>query len=168
MATNEPAISRFLDTVGDGTGVSDATGDYSVSPVTFIFRPAADQLIQVATFEVSIKDMSIVSGRYGNIMGGLVNGYVFRLKDDVGGDQALLAGRVFKTSADFAASGADASVFSQGAGGEVLTATWNLRNRFDVVQGLNGATGQRIEVTLNDDFTGLDEHRFQVQGYIDT
>ena len=66
---------KYLSTSGDGTGITNAVGDYATTPTTFYYGPAmgtvyvAEKLI----WHISDKGQFELDG-FGNISGGLANG----------------------------------------------------------------------------------------------
>ena len=70
--TNYP-ISRFADSVGDGSGSIEGNTNSSVTPLTLKIAPGLTETFRIARMIVYIEDTSIDSGGYGGI-GALTNG----------------------------------------------------------------------------------------------
>ena len=158
----EDAIYRFLDTNGNGTGTQNAVGDYSVTPDEFYYQ--ADHECSIFRLVIHIEDTTGFQAQdYGNITSGLANGYSLETKD-IGGTQTLdlCDGQVIKTNAEIGRFCYDVDLKTWGAGNEVLQARWTFAK---AGRPLHLQAGERLSITFNDDFTGLIEHFFMIQGY---
>lgn len=153
-------LSRYLDTNGDGTGTKNANGNYSVTPEQFYI----DGPCTLTRMIVMIEDTAgMQAEEYGNLGVALTNGVTITI-DRSGLDNNavnLTDGLPIKTNAEWGRLCYDVDVKSWGAGDEVFLARWTFANAEPIKLG----DGDRLEVTLNDDFTGLIEHYFKVQGY---
>ncbi len=155
---------RYLDTVGDGTGITNAVGDYSVTPTPFFFQPPLAVYIHKAIIMIeSIAGMW--AERYGNIPNGLINGYslIHRDTDDIS-QLELNNGIPIKTNAQIGRTGFNVDVKTWGAGDEVLLATCDFQT---TGAPLTLKANHKLGIILNDDFTGLKQHFFMVQGIFD-
>ena len=159
-------IYRFLDTVGDGSGVDDLVGNYSASAsaVTAAYLASAGGGgADIYRMLISIGDTAgIQSQDYGNITGGLGVGYSFEVVDG-DGTQLLDLNDGFKiqTNAGISTLCYDVDLKSWGSGNELLVARWTFSRAGSPLQ---LEPGYKIQTTLNDDFSGLLSHRFMVQG----
>jgi hypothetical protein len=154
--------SRFLDTVGDGSGFKNAIGDYSAAIQRFLFQPAtAGRPINVNTLQVQVADTAILSDSYGDgivLANGIrvyvqTRGRLIELTDDV----------PIITNQDWGRFTQEAVRNDVGAGDGYLRVRW-----------MFGVVGRPIElfqesadflaVDLNDDFSGLSKHYFLAQG----
>lgn len=160
---------RKLDTVGDGTGNSDFTGDYSGANATSArLNAAPNQVLTVTRLVIHIVDST---GSYNpSLYGGLAaltNGVKFSIKNDAG------------TLVDFSGNGGAGPVknmgsFSHYGKPEVADASqgtlsfavhWELYDKFHPGILLDGSDGDYLCVDFNDDFTGLNHHHFVAHGY---
>ena len=163
--TQLPRVDRYLDTNGDGTGTVHAIGDYSVAPTSFFIQPPPGQIFRIVRMLVYIEDSgSFDSGRYGNNII-LVNGITVQSLID-SQPHVLSAQLPVLINSHWNRLCYDFTVSSYGAGNETATGRWTFRKAGQSVR-LIGDNNDRLEVILNDDFTGLADHTFLVQGYIE-
>lgn len=156
-------INQFLDTNGDGTGTTNANGNYAVTPTEFYIQPGAGYYYKIARMIVEIEDTVGMSATdYGNITSGLTNGVSVQVKR---GSTVLrdLTPDTVKANAQWAAYCYDADLKAWGSGNEVLAVRWTFE-KSGLPAYLNGTENDRLSVTLNDDLTGLVTHTFLVQG----
>lgn len=160
-------ISRYLDTAGDGSGSKNANGDYSVSGLgetIFYIAPESTQVFEVARLIVSVYDTATMQAQeYGNLGGALGNGITVRVSDSSGVVNDLTDGVPITINAEWAALCYDADLKSWGSGNELLGVRWTFAKSGEPVR-LAGKLGEKLEVVLNDDLTGLISHRFMAQG----
>lgn len=155
---------RYLDTVGDGTGTMNAIGDYSVTPTGFFFQPPLAVNVHKAVIMIE-SAAGMWAERYGNIMGGLTNGYSFSRKDAADVMQLELNnGIAIKTNAEIGRTGFDVDVKTWGAGDEVLLATCDFKGAGGPIE-INA--NDKLGIILNDDFSTLNQHFFMLQGIFD-
>jgi len=142
---------------------NEAVGDYSVTPERFIYDPG-DRRVHIYRMIVLIEDTgSFDSGRYGNNIV-LTNGIHVNVRD--GSDnivQDLDGGVPVITNSHWAGLCHDLTLFSFGAGNNVATVRWTF-SRGGVPLFLDGTKGHYLSVELNDNFSGLEAHRFMAQG----
>lgn len=156
-------LTRFLDTNGDGTGTTNANGNYSVTPEEFYIQPGEGYYYDIARMIVEIQDTSGMSAvDYGNIAGGLANGVSVQV---VRGATTLrdLTPDPIKSNAEWASYCYDADLKTWSTGNEFLAVRWTFAKSGKPLY-LSGDHSDRLVVTLNDDLTGLVEHKFLVQG----
>ena len=159
-------FSRYLDTAGNGTGTKEATGDYSVTAEGFYIEPSPNVdmgNLQIARIIVFIEDSQNWSANgYGDITAGLTNGIelkVFNEDDSVAAD--LTDGIPIKSNADWHSKCHDVTYTSYGVGNDFLSVRWTFTK---AGKPITLGYGERLEVMLNDDLTGLVSHRFLAQG----
>ena len=172
MAESRGAIiSRALDTVGDGSGTKNAVGNYSGGAEEFFIAPAAGEIFIIERMLVSYKAaknwQSTLYGKDTPLTNGIkcdmqdASGTVFTLIDP---DLPILS------NADWAAYCYDFTLFSFGTGDDQAAIRWTFAKSGKSVR-LDGAHGDKLAVTLEDDFSGsgsdsgLTDHHFVVQGY---
>lgn len=169
-------FSRFLDTVGDGTGTKEATGNYA-TPTKFMIVAAGNEDVNVARLIVGMSDAgSFDADSYGNGIS-LSNGIIIDVQDD---DDNVLFSLTdptlpIKTNAQWAHYCHDYSVHSFGVGDEHASARWTFEKSGTIEAGVYSQTpgirlkdGQRLVVTLEDNFIALTGHHFLVQGRLGT
>ena len=156
------AIYRYLDTNGDGTGTKNANGNYASVADEFYFQ--AKHACTIERMLIHIEDTTGMQQQdYGNIAGGLTNGYSLVAKDKAGVTiMDLMNGVVVKNNGAIGRTCYDVELKTWGAGNEALQARW----RFSAAgQPIFLPQGHRLSITFNDDLTGLLEHYFMLQGY---
>lgn len=154
-------FARRLDTVGNGTGVSNAIGDYSGTPTRFRLIPAAGELIIVNELHIYIEDGGpLDAGTYGN---GLVltNGIAVELK------QGLVTRNIQGTNPILNNSHWTRVTFNTasmvfGGGNNALAYRWDLKNMYVP---LALSSNDELAIILNDNFTGLVSHSFSARGF---
>lgn len=162
-------LYRYLDLNGDGTGSKQATGNYSGAADEFYIQPGVSAIYRIYAMMVHIRDTSVNdSGNYGAITGPLTNGITMAVADGGGTLIDLTDNVPIKTNSDWARiAGIDIVQGVYTAGDEYLS----VMIRFDLADAplrLDGSASERFAVTLNDDFSGLTDHRFHVYGYDET
>lgn len=164
MSINNHLI-RALDTVGDGTGTTNANGNYAATAEEFFIQPPAGQLFTIHHLMVEIVDTaSIDAGKYGTGII-LTNGIGITIENG-----ALLVDLThnlkIKTTAEWAylAGPNNIQVFNWGAGNDIFIAEIAIANHFGKAITLNGDLSEKLIITLNDDFTGLVNHKFIAHG----
>lgn len=170
------ALYRYLDTNGDGTGTQNANGDYSgASSEIFYIQPGPSEIIRLERMLVLVggRKNDFYTDSYGGIAGGLTNGITVRVQNDSGTVLELTNGIPVKTNADWGGLCFDAEVYpsSNGNVDSYLRVRWTFA-RSGYPLRLNGANNERLEIVLNDDFSGdsggtlfIRKQLFQVQGY---
>jgi len=163
-------ISRHLDTVGDGSGLKDAVGDYSTTPTTFrIENYNSDMFMVLRTFDMYIQGAGdFLPGNYGGVPE-LTNGISISVNRDsmvvdLTNGQPIIhtccLSRLFHE--------VQYNLNSSWEPGDPLieenwiSATWRFLRRHGT--GVVLHTGDSFEVRVSDDLTGLTAHRFMVYG----
>ena len=167
VSTLEPrSIYRFLDTNGDGTGVSDAVGHYSGAVEEFYIQPAAGEVIRIRRMIVSVGDTTGMQAQeYGNLAAALTNGVTIKQEKNGAVVSDITAGVPIKTNAAWGALCFDAELKTWGAGNELLVVRFTFKRGGSVVRLVaDRPTPDRLVVTVNDDLTGLLSHRFMIHG----
>ena len=159
-------IDRYLDTNGDGTGTTSAIGNYSVTQGIFYIQPPSDDVFQINRLIVFVQDTgSFDSGSYGNGIT-LTNGITVRVQNNQGTFSDLTAGSPIKINPHWKRLCYDANVSAYGLGDESLGVRWTFSKAGYPIR-LDGGSYDRIEVLLDDNFTGLVDHTFLVQGFVE-
>ena len=167
-------IYRVLDTNGDGTGTENAIGNYSAGTgEIFFIQPAPGEIFRIERMLVYLrgKKGDIKLDRYGKDSA-LTTGIRVRTQNDNGtiidltnGDTIKRFGGWMKVCFDVAAPGVENVDY---ADQNIFGARWTFSRAGYPIR-LVGDNNERLEVVLNDNFTGreIQEHKFKVQGYIE-
>lgn len=159
-------LDRYLDTNGDGTGTKNAVGDYSSATEIFYIQPPAGVVYRVARMLVFVQDVGTFdSGSYGNGIT-LASGIEIRVADDIETISDMTDGNPVKVNPHWARLCYDTAHSSYGSGNESLAARWTFTKAGPYIR-LDGDNNERLEVVLNDNFSGLVDQAFLVQGYIE-
>jgi hypothetical protein len=89
-----------------------------------------------------------------------------RVQDDVEEICSLTDGVPVKKNTHWSRLCYDAQPSNYGAGAETLNVRWTFEKAGYPLR-LQGNNNERLEVVLNDDFSGLAGHYFLVEGYIE-
>lgn len=161
-------FSRFLDTNGDGTGTKNATGNYSASPQSFLIEPLPNQKLEVHSIRMFVKVADIDADEYGS-NGALTNGISMLINNSDGVVRDLFDGVVITEIMHWLhfCEFEDFRTLELGltAQSEYFVAVYNFSKNGGPVL-LRDRKGENIEISLNDNFTGLNEHYFCAQGVI--
>jgi len=153
-------FSRFLDTNGDGTGTKNAIGNQAAT--NFFISPDQGTYLSIARLLVQITDVGVMlPANYGNLAA-LGNGIKLVKVSSDGTVTDYTDGFVIKTNVQWARYCFDAILsLSGGAAENYVNIRWTFSRGGKPVILL---TNDRLEVQLNDDFTGLISHTFLAQG----
>ena len=165
MATRRTwrTFHRYLDTVGNGSGEKNAIGNYSEEPIRFQFRP--EFAVEVNRLIVTIADRGqFDAGFYGNNIE-LADGIrvVLARADSAEGHVDLLDGEPVRSNYQWARTCFDVNYIDFGLGVNAVVVRWTFDKAGDGIQ-VDGLSGDGFCVDLSDDFSGLEEHRFMIQG----
>ena len=155
---------HYADTVGDGTGAKVATGDHSAGQHFKVSNPlASDNVIAINRMIVRIADTGPLSAdKYGGLAA-LSNGVEVLLLDGSGATfKDLTDGLPIKTNGEWARVCHDVTIDRFGAGKHYVSVRWTFAR---AGQPVLLKPGWALAVNLQDDFTGLEDHTFQFQGY---
>lgn len=159
----EDMLYRFLDTVGDGSGDTNATGDYSTPEEFLITAPTGYEYV-LHRMIVKIQDAAtgFVAESYGGL-GELTNGMLLRVHDAE--DAVVLdltAGVPVQSNVHWARYCYDATLDGFGSGDDFFLIRWTFANSGNP---LVLPPGYSLRLLLRDNLTGLNGHRFHIQGY---
>lgn len=169
-----PGFWQFADVDGDGTGAFNATGDYSdggLGLTEFGIQPGPGEIFDIARMIITIEDTgSFDSGSYGNNVT-LTNGIAIEKRvGTINGasvlDQSLTGAQPIITNVGWGAYCFDVEVHTFGQGNEFLLARWTFL-KAGVFLRLVGDDDEYFAVRLHDDFSGLVDHGFNLQGFIE-
>ena len=159
----------MFDTNGDGTGETNAVGEYQDAEPGegetefFVTMPEGEAMI-IGSGRFYIEDAGAFdSGKYGNSLV-LVNGIKLHLQDADGNIvlDFFQDGGVIMTNAQLAAIGQLPVYLDFGQGNNSLVVSWTAES---FATHLLLTHENKLVVTLNDDFSDLVQHRFIVYGH---
>ena len=165
MDYRKEAIYQLMDTVGDGSGTTNAIGNYSdIGAGLTEFRLKHNTGVQeLRRLLVYIEDSgSLDAALYGNGQI-LTNGIRIQLRNSSA--QVLEEYTAFPilSNGDWAGHCHDAVPLSWGTGNQILSIRWTFSKSGQPIY-VNGFQGEYLTILLNDDFSGLVKHLFIVQG----
>lgn len=157
-------FARFLDVNGDGTGNASGVGDFSVTPATFFVRPGLNNRLILTTFSINISGSGSKwsLSDYGDVAGGVTNGV--NIQQVIGGVTTDIFGtRRMRRNRDWLSSFQELQTFSGNKTDDVFlkVITFFPTNSGDY---LLLKDNDELRVILNDNFSTLMEHSFQVRG----
>jgi hypothetical protein len=153
-------VSRMLDTTGDGTGSKIAI-DTQISGL-FLCQPPAGQVFNVERMIIHVQDATLLAAGYGGLSA-LSNGIEVKIVNDSGVLVDLTDDTPVKSLAHWGRYCYDSQILGFGAGDDFFSARWTFGKAGQPIQ-LDGDSNERIEVSINDDLTGLVDHTFLIQG----
>lgn len=160
-----PLFTNF-DSIGDGSGSLNMTGDYSESgegEKIFLIKPPKGVVYSYFKLLSVIGDnKNINSGGYGGKSQPLDNGIIIRL---MRGDKFrfALTCEPITTSAGWAANAFDWQIIKEGSGDNLAIARWYFEEN-GIPLYVNGSLDERLEMVLRDDFSHLKSHFVRLQG----
>jgi hypothetical protein len=158
-----PIFSRFLDSIGDGSGTKSFIGNSSGSEARIV--PSAGQVLVVQRLLVHIEDAGPFNAdNYGGLAGALGTGHLIKIYRAGAAHTDLTDGVEIQANADWGKYCFDVTNQNFGAGNDFLQARWTFSKSGRPIT-LNGDNDDSLRVLLQDDFTGLVDHSFMVQGY---
>lgn len=165
--TQNHGIFRYLDDVGDGSGVINANGDYSASQGIFRIAPAAGQIFRISRMIVMVEDTSgFTPVEYGNTASALTNGIQVRCHNGVSTVCDFTNSHPIKFNGDWAGRCYDADLKTWGSSNEMLVVRWTFTKGGQFVR-IDGDANEEFQVVLDDDLSGLINHTFYINGYIE-
>jgi len=161
-------LARLLDTNGDGTGLTDVIGNYAGAEEIFFIQPPISEIYVLHRLIIFYQDVGQMQPEtYGNNIT-LTNGINLRKQDDNNTLINLNDSLPIISNADWARNCFDLTITDRGAGAgndNFLAARWSFDKAGTPIY-LNGAANERFEMTFNDNFSGLVQQRFTVQGFV--
>ena len=129
-------------------------------------QPPSGEVFHVHRLLVFVQDAGTFdSGSYGNGIT-LTNGIAVRVQNNEGTYSDLTAGLPVKINPHWKRLCYDVDISTYGQGDEAMGARWTFSKAGHPIR-LDGGSGDRLEVLLDDDFTGLIDHTFLVQGFVE-
>ncbi len=154
--------SRFLDTIGDGSGTKEFNGDYSTVSAKALIKPTKDFLFVNRLIAFISDSGSVDSGMYGNNIT-LANGIEIKHeKQDGTLIKDITEGIAIMTNADYGRFGFNLSDVSFGSGLTYVHLVLSFNK--------NGAplllkNDEQLAVYFNDNFSRLVSHTFRAGAY---
>lgn len=158
-------ISRYADTVGDGTGTFQATGNYAGNPTEFKLRAKATEHLSIERMIVSLRDGTINNNDVYAGAGVLTNGISVYVTDNDGTLLYYLTDpdEPVKRLAEWAHYCYDYNTWAGLAAGEDnAAARWTFAKSGTPVELLPGWS---VNVLCEDSLVALTEHKFLMQGH---
>jgi hypothetical protein len=158
-------LIRFLDTNGNGTGTKEVLGNYAVTATNFYIQPPAGSIYILTQFYIQLSDAGAFGQSvYGSLATALTNGLLIRAYRGTVVALDLTDGIPVKYNDQFYHLSSDTQVISWSGGLNTLTSSFDYRT-FNTPLVLDGNYNDKLQVTLNDDFTLLVDQTFMVRGY---
>jgi len=162
MSENNQLIEA-LTLNGDGTGTYDVTGNY-VSATDFYIQPPPDEVFKILSLTVNIQDTGDFDiAKYGNGIT-LINGIKIQIKQGSTLLVDLTTNSKIIHNGDWKYLTEKFDYITYGAGDNLLLIPINFIEAFGQPIYLDGSINEKLVVTVQDDFTGLTEHKFTVRG----
>ncbi len=165
LSSNQPLL-RHLDTIGDGTGLIHATGNYSGAGAQgFSIRPAVGQVFHLHEFHFMVADAGGLSiNGYGSGAALAVGVKIAAYDRDGNIIFDMTAHDPVMINNEWISLGFDIQEISWS--GNPRTLRGNLATKdFGTPFSLDGSKGHYMEAVMNDDFTGLLDQTFVVKGF---
>lgn len=148
----------------DANNAYNFTGDYSSVATTAIYMPAHGAIVNISNLIVYIEDNGTIDAEvYGALASQLTNGIDVTLTDWEGNSTSLTADENIKTNGEWSKYAFGIERKAWGIGNEYIMARWDFE-AFHKKLRFEGRLGEALNITLNDDFTGLVKHNFLIQG----
>ena len=153
-------FSRFLVEEGNESN-NNANGDYSVSPKNFICTHTGNGFLLINKLVIFLKDTNNLL--HDDVYGAtdvLTNGITFFKQDNLGNQTQYIEFPV-KANMDWGRYSTEIKKFKDtGQTFGAYSITWDFGSGINI----NLKKGECLVMQLNDDFTGLNEHCFIIQG----
>jgi len=152
------AVVEFAD---DGTGTHTME-----TPFRFYLEAQADEIYRITGLVAHVQDgTGFVAEDYGSLGAALTVGITVKVIDALGATVVdLTDGSTIKTNSDWGKFCFDTALVSFGAGDDFLQAKWAFSNHDTHIRLMEG---ESLVVTCNDDMSGLADHTFVAQGYVE-
>ena len=150
----------FLTDLGTGLGNNNLIGNYTVSTE---FHYQATHRYEIHSFIATISDnANFAQTDYGGISGGLINGLSFWYRAVNGTELRLFTPDAIKQNYDWFSITEHAELTTFSGPSQTLVLDFRVSESFGVP--LTIFPGERIILRLQDNFTGLTRHTFQLRG----
>lgn len=157
-------LIQFLSINGDGTGAHNVIGNHSGAEAIYYIQPPDGEVYVITEFISHISDAGkFLQDKYGALAAALPVGVKMQIVDDNDILLDITNGDLIKTNDEFMHI-SDVRLQEWGGIADSLRSVLSSSN-FGIELRLDGAQNQRLEVTVNDNFTGLIDQHFMVRGY---
>lgn len=155
-------VDYYLTTDGTQSGSADANVNGSVTPQKFYRTASRDLWVWRLLITIGDAGTSMAVEKYGGITT-LTNGCKLEVIASDGSTvlRDLLDNRPVKTNYGWGERCYDVNLLSFGSGEDVILCRWTFAN---AGAPLYLQAGQRLQLTVQDDLTGLTRHKFVLQG----
>lgn len=157
----QPCFHRFADTVGDGTGTKQATGNYSdggLGVTDFFITPPAGRVYQVHSMTIYVSDAALELYQY--VGGSTLTVGIDVIRGPAGSEASLIDTPLITQLGHWLRQTASGStMIANGSASDVFVATLP-----DITKPVL-EPGDKYIIRLNDDFSGLIEHTFFLHGF---
>ena len=151
----------FLKELSNGI-TSDMSVNGSVTPVDFFVQPPVDEVWYIAKWMLYLQDGKGFDITTWGSNGALTNG--LDLKVEVNGVTVNQLDFPVKHNGDIARIAYDMQLHEFGNGDDILTAQWSFTEMGQFLR-LDGATNDKLIVTVQDDLTGITTQHIHIQGF---
>jgi hypothetical protein len=163
--TKQKPLFRFLDTLGNGLGTKDATGNYASTDTAFYIQttdPSEQYVLHRVMCYVEDSGGSPSLATYGGLTA-LTDGILCRVVYRDGTVYDLTDGMPIQSNSEWARICYDVDIATFPAGNNYVHARWTFtRSGWPIV--LNPF--DRLEFVMRDNLTAYVQHSFLVQGYV--
>lgn len=150
----------------DSAGIFNANGDYSGADSTvFFYAPPVGEVHGISRMIVTIQDAGAPdAGLYGNNIS-LTEGISVAIMNTNGDTVSLLTPEPILANARWGTYCHDVTNHDFGSGDDVVTIRWTFTKAGRPLI-VDGSLGEYFVIFLKDDFSGLNNHYFHLQGSI--
>ena len=145
--------SRFIDTVGDGTGIKDMKVNGSVTPVVFKLKPGANQIFRLNAFNTAyVMNSGNPNVGFGASTSSLTNGIEIKVMRGNTTVLDLTDGVLIKDNHDWKNLCYNENESEYGATQSALSYCFDFQQAGEAIV-LEGVNGDEFIVTINDNLT---------------
>lgn len=145
-------------------GSNNINVDASAAVQKASIAPEPGQIFVIHRMIVSIGDTAgMLADEYGNLGSALTNGINLKRYQDGVEKQDYMDGVPIKTNSSWGALCYDVDLKTWGAGPELLVVRWTFSKSGSPIT-LRGGKLDSLSIEVNDDLSGLTDHRFMMQG----
>ena len=157
-------LFKYATLDGADTNIKSATGDYSTTPVDYKIIPPEGSVYVIFRALIAIQDTNMDAQQYG-AMAALTNDVTMSIQSGGEVELDLMDDVPVKSNSAWGRLCYDALLTDFGTGNNFFNVRWTFEKAGTPLY-IDGDLGEEFCITLADDFTGLINHYFQLQGYI--
>ena len=163
-------IFRFLSDTGLPGGVVNIVANYSATPTHFYYTAPTGKVVQIERMIMLLQDLSGLNGNvYAGLASALTNGITLKVKSGgpTGTEILNLTELPIKINSHWKGYCHDVEpiAFVSPPQTDAMSARWTF-SKSGTPLFLDGDNQDTIVLTVQDNFTGIEIHRYQVQGVI--